>query len=330
MRLTLCVLVAVLPMAFDGAASAQDPGPQQATCERSDLRAYREGPFKRHLASQRFQAAIDGLEEFLKSRLCRENLIHSAGGSQAAEGSKPDSEEYLWALSDLTLAYLKNDQTGRCLEITQQELNQYYHNTLESVGSPKLVAAFETNRKLCEQRRAELFPRLPSEPCAIGRLPESVNLDSWTDAPIPMKPAKIKSSIRVPASTGFDCIAVIGLSTTRGILDGMCDSEQTCRDTGEERDREPIIVNELFGIRRAERAELVHLDYAGDGWCGEPQISIHGVRSAQRTKAPATVLRVRSWRQPCIVGTGRGSVDSYFALDGGKLIPKDLSAPGYH
>lgn len=328
--LTSFVLATCMQIWFAVSAGAEA---SRVGCTRESLHHYRTKTFGALVASNKFTAAIDGMETFLNQGDpdCWAALIGNLSEESSKE-QKRAATEYLWARSDLALANLKADKPGACLEIVKVEQGQYYQNPLEIVESEQLDQAFSTNEQVCEARRAEIFPKVSTTACKLPTLPSTILLSDFSesrDAAQPFPIRGVKQSFVVAGQTGFKCLAAVEIGIPKGLAEGKCSNVKECLSTGEPEDAVEERIVELFGITEGADPRFVKLDTIEDGWCGDPELSLHK-DSRNGKDALEDVLRVSAGLAACGGGTARAEIDSYFKIKGGKLLELDSSNPGYH
>lgn len=115
-------------------------------CPKGNLYKERTGAFLSLFKERKYQQAIDHLNHFMETEGCRRLL-----------NSKNDDEvdEYLWAMSDLSLAREKMGNYVTCIK----EIKSIQENMgqVGITGHEKVRKAFETNSARCEKTRLHGF-----------------------------------------------------------------------------------------------------------------------------------------------------------------------------
>lgn len=247
-------------------ADLQAENAEKSACTREALHKYRSQTFSKLMSGKKYAAAADGLDKFMDANDCWSSLLSEINsGTGLSEEGKKNLEEYLWGVSDITLANLKADRPRKCIEIARMEMDQYFHNPLKTLESEKLDAAFSTNLELCEARRKIMFPEIKAEICEIGNIPkhyQSVPGDALNAEHYEMK--KPVSALKVSPETGFDCIAVMELETLKGLLNGFCANAAECEKSEDPSDMEKFLTLQVFGVKTGDAPVFTRLDYENE------------------------------------------------------------------
>ena len=263
-------------------------------CSKKIVDDFRAGRFKQLYDSKKYFAAAAEFKHFLDDNDCHWLAYKPYDGPAPSKNSK---KSFLWAQSDIILAYAKAGDYGSCIGNAERFLNQYYSNPLKEVEDKKLTTAFEQNLKLCRQRRLDGLSALE-------------------------KPDKCKLNLINPTRKLISKDALVAVPGTNRCV-GIAEIDDELSESEKDNTNSPSVYKIPIVATLDGTKTVIQELYAIATPCGEPEMQFF-------KDAKGRLVVVTKNPYGFCGGTGTGSQEGLFRIEDTGITTIDDFSYGFH
>lgn len=297
------------------------------SCPSQELKEFRQKTFQSFYKNGAFAEAAQSLERFLEERKCYQNLVMPAQELSESRMTKKmidDVQSYLWAQSDLLLAWGKSGKGDKCVSLAREIIDSYPHNLIQMAANPKIEKAVKANLAICEkQTKVDVSKDL--SPCKFS--PQNLDFeidDLRKEGAVALKLVKGKVIKSFQGASPEDCVALVEVTEQRGFFNACAVDDPDCTDSEKENVQIPFVVGASSNAGKISAKSIFSFEGnspTSNNLCGDFDLSPVKMKEAK------AAFRIRGDWSFCGGGTGNGHLDEVFVYEKG--VAKVMSSKSH-